>query len=314
MPDKVKDDDIEIVKEGEPQDDLIIETVDDTPPEDRGRPKRGPDRKSAIPDDDEIGQYTENVQKRIKQMKWEYHEERRAKEAALRENNAAVEMAKRIAAENQRLRQLVEQGHKTMLESNKTAAESELGALRESLRAALEAGETAKAAELQEKISRAAARAVSIEQTQPIKFEPQTDEQPQAPAQQQVQISRTMRDWMDDNPWFNRDRRMTSYAFGVHDELLEKHGPGYAESPAYFKAINDEMRKTFPDYFGTSNTTHQPSRTVAAATRTNADTSKPRGPKKVTLTLSEQAVAKKLGITPEAYAREKARMMEQENG
>lgn len=313
------------------QDDgLEVVVVDDTPPEDRNRAPKAPGTSTAVPDEDEIGAYTEGVQKRIRQMKWEYHEERRAKETAQREGSAAMDMAARIHAENQRLKKLLEDGHKTMLESNKTAAQSEMSALQESLKAAMEQGNTTLAAELQGKMAKAGARVVAAEQTTPIKFEPMTDggdvpqfgtgqipqSQPQLqqpPVQQRVSLSPKMQDWMAENRWFNQDRRMTSYAYGIHDELISQGIQ--PESDAYFKAINTELRQVFPEKFKNAADGAPPPRPiVGGANRIDQPNANPRRQnRRVELTQSELAVAKRLGITPQQYALEKQRL-EQSNG
>lgn len=308
-------------------DPLDIEIEDDTPEQDRGRPQKAPGTKSAIPGDDEIGQYTKNVQDRMKQMRWEYHEERRAKEAWERQSSAAVEYAKKVYAENKKLRDLVSKGHKTLLDSTKGAAESEMAALQESLKAALETGNTTAAAELQAKLSRAAARAEAQNHIAPITFDDEGGEfdktQKEQPTQQRPRISRAMQEWMEENPWFNQNKRMTAFAFGVHEELLGKGIP--PESPRYFKEINKAMKDTFSNYFeGDDDEENSDGRTDRRSTnarqasrRTNvAGVSRNTAAKgnKVTLTSSEMMVAKRMGITPEAYAREKIRLEQQDNG
>ena len=299
-------------------DDLQIEVEDDTPAEDRGRQPRAPGTPSLIPDEEEIGQYTQGVQDRLRQMKWEYHEERRAKEAWQREHNAAVDFAKRVHGENEKLRGLVSEGHKTLLDSTKLAAETEMASLEEGLRVALETGDTAKAAELQGKLARTAARAEAQNYIAPISF-PQGDErreQVQQPQRQEVRLSESMQDWVANNPWFNQDKRMTAFAFGVHEELLEKKIP--LESPKYFSEINKAVRESFPNYFGdeyegnsrngngTNGRTQSPPRrnAVAGVTRSPAG----RASNRVTLTASQVALAKRLGITEQQYAREMIRL------
>lgn len=306
-------------------DELDIEIVDDTPEQDRNRPLPAPGTKSAVPSDEEIGEYTKGVQDRIKQIKWEYHNERRAKEAWERQSNAAIEYAKKVHAENERLRKLVSEGHKTLLDSTKAAAEGEISALQESLKSALETGNTALAADLQTKISRAAARAEAQSHIAPITFEKDEGPDKAVPQQQredrpQVRLSKAMQDWMDENPWFNENKRMTAFAFGVHEELIAKGIP--VESPRYFQEINKAVRGTFSDYFETDNENEDDDRTnrrppaqrrrtpVAGVTRTNTSV---RG-NKVTLTQSELAVAKRMGIPPAAYAREKQRLEQLDNG
>lgn len=291
-------------------DEIEIEVVDDTPEEDRGRPARAPGTQSSVPSDEEIGQYTKGVQDRLRQMKWEYHEERRAKEQWAREHGAAVDFAKRVHMENQQLRKLVSEGHKAVINTTYNAAQGEMAALQEALKNALERGETAQAAELQGKLAQAAARAEAQRHIQPINFpEEQINWQQQQPPQQQgaPQLSDTMQEWMRNNPWFNQDKRMTSLAFGIHEELIARGIP--VESPAYFKEIDAGIRGAFPSHFeGEGKTTRQQAptarRTVAGVSRTQAG----GGPRKVQLTQSELAVAKRLGISTQAYAAEKARL------
>jgi hypothetical protein len=81
-------------------DDFEIEVVDDTPEADRGKPRRADDSDPQIPDDDEIQSYSEGVQKRIKQLKFEYHEERRSKEEAARLREEALRYAQQVKTEN----------------------------------------------------------------------------------------------------------------------------------------------------------------------------------------------------------------------
>lgn len=302
-------------------DDFEIEVQDDTPEHDRGRAPKAPGTKSAVPTDEEIGEYTKGVQDRFRQMKWEYHEERRAKEAWERQSNAAVEYAKKIHEENKKLRDMLTKGHKTLVDSTKASAENEITALQESLKTALETGNTALAAELQSKVARAAARAEAQNHVAPLSF-PDDEQQPQATQQSQqaqkppVRVSQSMQAWMDENPWFNENKRMTAFAFGVHEELIAKGIP--VESPRYFQEINKSVRETFKNYFADDEqdidgrTDRRPAngqngqrrRTpVAGVSRSKTDKGN-----KVTLTSSEMAVAKRMGISVEAYAREKVRL------
>lgn len=295
------------------EDDFDIEIVDDTPEADRNRPPRAPGAKSAIPEDDEIGQYTKSVQDRIKQMKWEYHEERRAKEAWQREHQAAVDFAKRVFEENKKLRDFVTRGHKAMTDTTKGSIESEISALKQSLKVALDTGDTVSAADLQAKIAAAAARAEAQSHIAPVQFEeqefPKQMQQPVQQQQAQVRVTRKMQDWMDDNPWFNQNRRMTAFSFGVHEELLEKGVE--VESPKYFAELDKAMRQSFPAYFepdtetqNGNGTTRPRGTTVAGVNRTPSVRSKTR----VSLTQSEKAVAKRMGLTEQQYAAEKLRL------
>ena len=258
-------------------------------------------------------------------MKWEYHEERRAKEQWQREHGAAIDYAKKAHEENRKLRELVTRGHKTLLESNASARESEVSALKESLQGAIESGDAGKAADIQEKLSRAAARAENAKIAQPLTFSDENEGQrdegrqpPQSQTRQEVKLSNTMQDWMAENQWFNQNKRMTAFAFGVHEELLEKGIP--LESPRYFQEIDKAVRDSFSNYFEEDDAPEKKSNGARGssppARRTNVGgvtrTAAGRQGNRVTLTSSELAVAKRMGITPQQYAHEKVRLENQD--
>ena len=106
------EDDIEIDVSAES--DVEIEIEDDTPPDDRGR--KPLDRDVSDPSDDEIEQYSDKVQKRIKELAHARHDERRAKEAALREREEAIRVAQQLVEENKKLRGYVNTGEQTFAE------------------------------------------------------------------------------------------------------------------------------------------------------------------------------------------------------
>ena len=117
--------------------------------------------------------------------------------------------------------------------------------------------------------------------------------------------------WQQKNTWFGQDEEMTSLAFGTHEKLV-KSGIS-PSSDEYYRRIDDTMHKRFPEYFGDATLDEEkpaertkPSTVVAPATRSTA-------PKKVRLTKTQVALAKKFGLTPEQYARETLKL-ENANG
>jgi hypothetical protein len=99
---------------------------------------------------------------------------------------------------------------------------------------------------------------------------------------------------------------MTSLALGLHEKLVKQNGLAYATTDEYYKRIDDNMRKRFPENFEepetrTAETRTKPSTVVAPATRSTSS-------KKVRLTQSQVTIAKKLGLTPEQYVRELMKM------
>ena len=112
--------------EDDQDDGFEIEVVDDTPEEDRGKPRRAEGSEPQIPDDDEIENYNDNVQKRIKQLKFEYHEERRAKEEAARLQDEALRYAEQIKQENDRLKKTLTDGEAVLVNQAKGRVDAQL--------------------------------------------------------------------------------------------------------------------------------------------------------------------------------------------
>lgn len=292
--------------------DFELEIVDDTPEEDRGRPRRAKGTEPELPDDDEIAQYSEGVQKRIKQLKWEFHEERRAKEEAARLKDEAIRFAQQQSNELFTLRRVLSDGEKTLAENSKKGAEAQLAAAREKYRKAYDEGDGEAAADAMSEIA-----AVTAELRQWSNYRPQyqpveaaspqphfrnqvQNVQHQSP-QQQVLDPKAV-DWTKRNAWFGTDEPMTGYAMGLHEKLV-KSGV-HPQSDEYYQHIDEEMRRRFPDSFedggGFSRQTsrRQQGTVVAPATRS------PKTPRKIQLTATQVALAKRLGLTPEQYAAE----------
>jgi hypothetical protein len=109
--------------------------------------------------------------------------------------------------------------------------------------------------------------------------------------------------WKERNSWFGQDDEMTSLALGIHEKLVKEHGMAYATTDEYYRRIDETMRKRFPENFESIEEDEKPvaktkpSTVVAPASRSTSS-------KKVRLTTSQQAIAKKLGLTNEQYARE----------
>lgn len=285
--------------------DLDIEVVDDTPVEDQKHRAAAPEHKAEADgsSEDELENYSEGVQKRIKKLKWEYHEERRAKEAAAREQAEAVSYARQVAEQNRILQEQISRGEAALIEQAKARVAAEIEKAKRSYREAYEAGDTDKVIEAQEAITRA-----TMERTQFDNWKPrQVQAAPQAPVQAQPQrpvVDEKAKSWGDRNKWFgdNSDEdhvEMTATAYGIHERLV-RAGVDPA-SDDYFEKIDAGMRKRYPEYFSPeedkpSPQQAKPANVVAPAGRTI------KQPRKVTLTATQVSLAKKLGLTPEQYA------------
>ena len=118
-----------------------IEVVDDTPEEDKGKPRRAESAQPNVPDDDEVEKYSEGVQKRIKQLKFEYHEERRAKEESARLQEEALRFAQQVKAENEQLRKTLSEGEGVLVNQAKGRVSAELDKAKAAFKVAYEAGD-----------------------------------------------------------------------------------------------------------------------------------------------------------------------------
>lgn len=282
-----------------------VDIVDDTPEEDRGR-KPLPKEVVEELEQDELEDYSERVKQRLGQMKKVWHDERRAKEEAAREREEALRYAQAIIEENKKLKKTLQTGEQSYIQVYKHAAENQLNLAKRAYREAYDAGDSEKIIEAQQALTEAQYRLSQIENYAP-QYERalQEDENSvniQTTRPQEVRPDPKALEWRDRNEWFGTDEEMTSLALGLHQKLVRSGIDPTSDD--YYRRIDSTMRKRFPDYFGGDSLDEEkpaqrtkPSTVVASATRSTA-------PKKVQISKSAQAIAKKLGISPEQYARE----------
>lgn len=300
----------EIEIEGAEQ--VKIEVEDDTPEEDRGREPLPEDIVKEL-EADELEDYSEKVKTRLKQMKKVWHDERRAKEAALREQQEAIQLAKQAIEENKKLKAKVSYSETALVSSYKEAAQRQLDEAKREYKEAYDSGDSDRVVDAQEKLTAAKMRA---EQAQRFKPTPLQEKESEVNIEQQVQVPKPDNKaiaWQERNTWFGKNRLMTGMALALHEELVEEHGQAYATTDEYYSRIDKTMRQRFPEEFSSETQTgggkpsqrteNKPATVVAPASRSTA-------PKKVVLKQSQLALAKKLGLTPEQYAREYAKTME----
>mgnify|MGYP003652540232 CR=1 FL=1 len=296
-----------IEKATSPEDEEFeIEIVDDTPERDRGKSKRPADAAPDVPEDDEIASYSDNVQKRIKKLKYEYHEERRAKEAALRENQEAVTLARKLIEERNHLSERLALGEQAVIEHAKRRVQAQLEQVERQYRNAYENGDTDNVLAAQKDITRLTMEQQQIEgyrPSAPQRMEPERV-QMHSPQQAQNEPDEKAKTWLRSNPWFGQEEEMSGYAYGVHERLIKREGITPL-SDDYYNRIDAAMRHRFPEYFeeeGGQEVDLRPSAprktpVVAPARRVSAS-----APRKVSLTATQVALAKRLGLTPEQYA------------
>ena len=284
--------------------DSEIEVVDDTPDEDKGRPpmKEPP----AEVTEDELAQYSDGVKKRIQHFSKGYHEERRAKEAALREREEAIRLAQNLIEENKKLQSSQGQTQQVLLEQAKRVVENELNEAKRKYKEAYESGDSDALVAAQEELTAAKIKADRVNNFRPAPVQQEKPVVQRAPEPERAvpQVDPKAAAWQDANPWFGQDDEMTALALTVHRKLVES---GVSpNSDEYYDRINNRMRQVFPDAF-TSEKPSKKSSVVAPATRSTA-------PKKIVLTKSQVNIAKRLGLTNEQYARAVAEEMRKQNG
>ena len=294
------DDDVEIDVSAES--DVEIEIEDDTPPDDRGR--KPLDREVNDPSDDEIEQYSDKVQKRIKELAHARHDERRAKEAALREREEAIRVAQQLVEENKKLRGYVNTGEQTFAEVLKSKAEADLEMARRKYKEAAEAYDTDGMLAAQEELADAKLRldkAVNFRPTSLQEEPEQVYSQPSPPPEVRPD-EKTLR-WQARNQWFGAPgyEEVTALALATHQRLTAERGLEFARTDEYFERIDARLKEKFPEVFGEPQraqapTSKRPAATVVAPAARSAAT------KKVKLTKSQEVIAAKLGLTPKQYA------------
>jgi hypothetical protein len=283
--------------------DVEIEVVDDTPEYDQ---KRDPMPKEIVEklEKDELEEYDDEVKEKLKQMKKVWHDERRAKEAALREQEEAVNYARKIGEENKKMRQMIQSGEKEYVETIQSSAAMQLEMAKRGYKEAYESGDVDQMMEAQQKLQEANLRLLRANSFKPTalqeeKFEVQT--QPERIQSAPKPDERAM-DWQKQNRWFGANKVMTAMALGLHEEL--KDGGVPVGSDEYYETLNKTMRRRFPEQFEETREEEvpkaptaraKPRSVVAPAVRTSS-------PQRVRLTETQVGLSKKLGLTPEQYA------------
>jgi hypothetical protein len=314
-------DEIEETKASSEQDSgdsLDIQVIDDTPTKDRDR---APLPKEVVEDleNDSLDEYSEKVKNKLIQMKRVYHDERRAKEAAAREKEEALRFAQAQYEENRQLKQRLGTGERVFAQEITKAANTELNSAKDKLRAAYESGDAEAITAAQEVLTDAKLRLRDVERFRPSLQDSElgvNNENKQVQNQPQYNappVDPKAEAWRQSNTWFGTDEEMTALALGLHEKLVRaKVDP---RSDEYYKQIDQTMRRRFPEYFeGEADQTREvekPTRTkaanvVAPVTRTTA-------PRQIRLTTTQVALAKRLGLSNEQYARELMKL-ENNNG
>ncbi len=299
---------------------IAVEVVDDRPEDDQRGVPASKSEDDGLATDQELTQLGNRAQKRIKKLKWEYHEERRAKEASDRLASEAVNYTQSLQTENQRLIRLVQDSQTALTEQSRSRADAGLVLAEENFKNAHESGDSNRIAQAQQdltnaQLAQAYAPAVSQKIIDDWKRDVMAQDQQMAQQVQQEYMPPPVPEpdaraivWQDENPWFGVDKELTSFAYGVHDKLVRDEGVD-PDTDEYYQLIDHRMREVFPTHFSTGATHSNNSVTVETASRRRANpvvapASRNSGaaPRKVTLTSTQVRLAKRLGLTPQQYA------------
>ena len=293
------------------EDELEVEVIDDTPEADRGREPSDPPEDIT---DDELQDYSEKVRKRIQHFSKGYHDERRAKEKAERERSELERVAKKLYDDNQRLNTSVGQSQAAIYDQATKAVATELTSAKTAYKEAYEAGNADALLEAQDRLTSARMREeqlknIGAKALQRPKPDVQQETQAEAPTQTQAPVTPDKRsqEWAKENTWFGQSGKdeMTALALGYHTKLLNDGVDPTSDS--YYEKLNARMRTVFPEEFGGQETRQKRPNVVAPATRSTS-------PRKVKLTQTQVAIAKRLGVPLELYAKQVAEDMRKENG
>lgn len=290
---------------------IEIEIVDDVPEEDRKNATPMPKNIVDEIDNDDLEAYTGKAKERLLQMKKVMHDERRAKEEALREQQEALRVAQQLVNENKNLKGRLSTGEQTLVNNYKENMVRELDDAKREYKEAYDSGDSDRLGEAQEKLIEVKMKAKQIEDYRP-EFTNETLQQQESDVQIQQPTQRLepkTQEWLDKNSWYGSDDDMSYLAMGIH-RRLEKQGVALG-SEHYFNVIDTEMRQRFPEKFDDETSepevkpsAKRPSNVVAPATRSTS-------PKKIRLTPTQVQLAKKFNLTPEQYARELTKLESQ---
>jgi hypothetical protein len=297
-----------------------VEIEDDTPRKDRGRkPDETPPED---PTEDELATYDEKVQSRLKKFTRGYHDERRAKEEALREREAAEKLTKQLWEQNRKLQEQVSLGSRAYIEQSKTSAEMEFENAKKRYKEAYESGDSDAVVDAQAEVAKATLNLDKVQNMRPLQVE-ENDVQIQQRSTNQPSVTPKDQSWMQKNTWFGTDPEMTASALGLHQKLAKEQGASFVGSDEYYKRVDATMRRRFPEYFDDAQSyeddapskkasepayEEEPPRRATKPATVVAPASRSTPPNRIRLKASEAAIARRLGVPLEEYAKQVAQL------
>ena len=288
-----------------------FEIIDDTPEEDRGKEPL-PKDDNPEPSADELEDYSDKVKNRIGKLKKAYHDERRVKEAKEREAREAFKFAQSIQEENKKLKENLQKGENVLVEQSKAKADAQLAAASEEYRKAYEVGDSDKVVAAQTKMTQATVERDKWnsytpkyeEKEKPLQTKPDqvysNNEVPKPDAKAEA--------WFKKNTWFGSDEEMTALAYGLHEKLVK--GGVDPRSDEYYERIDNRIKEVFPTRFEGEVESEDETVTLQQSKPANVVAPVKRSPssKKIRLTQTQVALAKRLNVPLEEYAKKVAEL------
>ena len=297
-----------------------FEIIDDTPEEDRGKEPL-PKDDNPEPSADELEDYSDKVKNRIGKLKKAYHDERRVKEAKEREAREAFKFAQSIQEENRKLKENLQKGENVLVEQSKARADAELAKAQEEYRKAYEIGDTDSVVEAQTKITKATVERDKWNGYAPKygEYDPSKrsykEEKPLQTGPDQVYSNNEVpkpdakaEAWFKKNTWFGSDEEMTALAYGLHEKLV-KSGVD-PRSDEYYERIDSRIKEVFPTRFEGEVESGDETVTLQQSKPANVVAPVKRSPssKKIRLNQTQVALAKRLNVPLEEYAKKVAEL------
>ena len=251
--------------------------------------------------EEELEQYSDKVKKRIDKMT------ARLREAQRRED-AALEYAKNVQSQLNQANQRYQTSDQHRMAEAKSRIETQSVALKQIMRKAREEGDVDTEMEAQERLAqivmeqRQLQQAVAQQQAYAQQAEQPAPQQQAAPVRQPTRVDPKAEQWAEDNPWFGKDTVMTHAAWGIHRQLVQEERLD-PQSDEYYDELNRKLRETFPQKFSQSAQNSRSARSAQAVAPANRSSGVNSARRTVRLTPSQVAIAKKLGVPLEEYAK-----------
>ena len=287
---------IEVVTEEQSEETTETPAEPEAEPEAKAEDSDGPVKK-ADDDEDEIENYSESVQRRIRKLTAKYREEERQRQAA-------IDYAEAVKKQNDELQQQLQTREESYVGEFGSRVQHEEEAAKEAYKRAHEEGDVDALLDAQQRISKIALEKARYEEAQ-ARFEKQKEMQAQAPQAEQQPVAPAKPDpkaeeWAEKNEWFGEDQSMTYAAFGIHRQLIEEEGFD-PTTDEYYSELDRRIRSDFPNKF--PETGKKANKPRVASAESTASRSSNKGRRTVKLTESQVAIAKRLGVPLEEYAK-----------